>query len=120
MARSDFIKQLEGLGFKVEEPTPDRIVFQYTIPVGRFMGKEIKMGFVVQDGFPVSPPTGPHISPRLLPQNPVSGPHPTHGVHDSPFGAEWQYWSRPHTAWATTDRSVRAYMAHIRHLFDTQ
>lgn len=118
MARADFVKQLEALGYAVEGKGEDRIAFRYKIPLGKFIGQEITLGFRIQDDFPANPPSGPHVSPRLLPQNPSSGPHPTHGIHDSPFGADFQYWSRPFNGWASTDRSVKAYMAHIRHLFD--
>jgi hypothetical protein len=121
MARADFTSQLKALGFEVAELGDGRVSFSYTVETGRFAGTAIRLGFVAPEDFPASPPTGPHVSPRLLPINPPSGPHPTHGVHESAqFGADWQYWSRPMHHWVNTERNVKAVMAHVRHLFDTQ
>jgi hypothetical protein len=120
MARQDFINQLQALGYMVEDRGENRILFRYTVPVGKFIGQEISLGFQVDEDFPLSPPSGPHITPRLLPLNTATNVHPAGGVHESPFGPEWEYWSRPFSEWQTTDRSVRIYLSHIRHLFDTQ
>lgn len=120
MARTEFIDQLKALGYAVEERGENRISFAYTIPVGRFLGQEIQLGFVANDDWPINPPSGPHVSPRLLPLNNNSKEHPLGGVHDSPFGSEWEYWSRPFPEWNKTDRSAKAYMAHIRKLFEKQ
>jgi hypothetical protein len=130
MARKDFVEQLQILGYEVEERGEDRLAFPYVIPVGRFAGKKILLGFIVHDDFPMTPPSGPHISPRLLPLHPGSDlPHPQGGVHESPFDAPagggiktelWEYWSRPFPGWAGTKRTVKAYMAHIRNLFESQ
>jgi hypothetical protein len=119
MARAEFKKELGELGYEVEELDADRVVFPYEIPCGRLTGQTIKLGFAVPGDFPLNPPSGPHVSPRLLPINTSSGTHPTCGVHESPFGADWQYWSRPLSHWAQTKRRVKDVMAHIRHLFDT-
>jgi|SRR6516162_8749160 hypothetical protein len=121
-AYKNFVDQLRELGYVVEENTANRVTFEYTIPVGKFRGQTIKLGFQVPLDFPASPPTGPHVSPHLLPLNPHGGKHPKEGVHASPaFGENWQYWSRPflHT-WPNTERDLRAYMAFIRKLFETQ
>lgn len=130
MARKHFVEQLKALGYGVEERGEDRLSFPYVIPIGRFAGMKIVLGFVVHDDFPVAPPSGPHLSPRLLPLHPQSDlPHPKGGVHDSPFDApvngsaktdSWEYWSRPFPGWAKSDRTVKAYMAHIRNLFESQ
>jgi hypothetical protein len=129
MARKDFVDQLLALGYKPEERGENRLAFRYTIPIGRLAGQEIWLGFVVGDDFSVNPPGGPHVSPRLLPLHPSNDlPHPQGGVHESPFDAAqggapktelWEYWSRPFHGWAGTDRTVRAYMGHIRNLFTT-
>ena len=122
MSRQDFIDQIQELGHEVERHSDDRISFLYEIPVGKFAGQTIRLGFVVQDDFPMNPPaSGPHVSPEFLPLNNQSQNHPEGGIHKSdPFGAGWQYWSRPHREWAKTDRSAKAYMAFIRQLFETQ
>lgn len=120
MARSDFIAQMKAMGYEVEELGGRRIAFPYIIPVGRFAGQQIKMGFEVGEDFPLTPPSGPHLSPQLLPLNPAQLPHPAGGIHSSNFGGDWEYWSRPFPNWAGTNRTANDYMRHIRHLFDTQ
>lgn len=120
MARTDFVAQLRELGYEVSEIVPRRIVFPYTIESGKFVGQEIRLGFEVPADFGLTPPGGVHVSPRLLPIHP-GGAHPSGGINDSPnFGIEWEYWSRPLAHWNQTDRSAKAVMAHVRHLFDTQ
>jgi hypothetical protein len=103
---------------EIEDLGGGRVAFAYTILTGRFAEQQVKVGFQVPGDFPVTPPSGPHISPRLLPNQP-GGAHPTGGIHDSPFGSEWHYWSRPMPNWTTTKRTVKDVLAHIRHLFDT-
>lgn len=122
MARVDFINQLQAMGYVVEDMTDNRLKFRYSISVGRFSHQEIWLGFVVAEDFPLTPPSGPHVWPRLLPLHPNDGtPHPKGSVHASPeFGDNWEYWSRPFPDWSSTDRTVRAYMGFIRRLLDTQ
>lgn len=117
MKRIDFITGLKELGFEPDDKGNDFVVFPYEIRVGKFAGQSIKLGLQVKD---MNPPGGPHISPRLLPLNPAAVPHPVGGVHGSPLGDDWQYWSRPYKNWNLTDRSARSYMAHITKIFDTQ
>ncbi len=122
MSRQDFITGLGAMEYEVEVRDEGRLVFEYLVPVGKFEGQRVKLGFEVQDDFPLNPPGGPHVSPRLQPihaQNDI--PHPLGAVHESPkFGEEWQYWSRPFPNWPGTDRSVKAYMIHIYRLFASQ
>lgn len=119
MARQDFINQLREIGHQVEELGDNRLGFTYVIPVGKRANEEIKLGFQVADDFPATPPSGPHVFPRLLPLDNTKDPHPKGGVHESPFGSDWEYWSRPFTQWNTTDHTVRTYMSFIRYLFET-
>jgi hypothetical protein len=120
MAKQDFIDQLRSSGYDVEILENNKVAFKYVIPVGRLASQQIRLGFLVQNDFPANPPSGPHVSPRLLPLNPQGGSHPNCGVHESgEFGSDWEYWSRPFTDWGKTDHSVRTYMAFVRHLFDT-
>jgi hypothetical protein len=116
MKREDFIADLRAIGLQIAEQEHDFVVFQWTVPVGRLAGTKIKLGLQVNG---LNPPAGPHVSPHLLPLRPVAGKHPLDGIHPSPLGPDWQYWSRPFQNWQETDRSGRAYMAHIHHLFDT-
>ena len=55
-----------------------KLVFPYTIEVGRFAEQQIRLGFQVAEDFPMNPPSGPHVSPRLLPIN-TSGGHLSEG-----------------------------------------
>lgn len=120
MARQDFIAQLRDLGYPIEDLGNNKVAFKYKIPIGRLADQEVQLGFLVGDDFPAAPPSGPHVSPRLLPINPGGGSHPNCGVHASDqFGPNWEYWSRPFPDWGRTDHSVRTYMAFVRLLFET-
>jgi hypothetical protein len=123
MARVDFGHGLRKLGLDPEEFADGRIIFPYNIPAGPQQGQAIRLGFVVGDDFPLNPPSGPHLSPRLLPINTAGGLHPLASIHESPtFGSDWEYWSRPYPnppGWANTDRSVKVYLKYIEHLFRT-
>ena len=118
--RSDFVKGLQDLGYEVADHGEGRLAFPYAVEVGRFAGQTIQLGFIVGDDFPAVPPSGPHLSPQLLPMNTGTNVHPHGGIHSSPFGEGWEYWSRPFADWAKGDRCVRAYMAFVRRLFHTQ
>lgn len=105
---------------------PDHIVFDYVVETGRFSGTRVKMGLIIPGDFPLTSPSGPHISQHIHPINP-SGQHPKGAVHKDqaiPFqeslGGEWQYWSRPFPNWGNGKKSVAAYMSHIWRLWDSQ
>jgi hypothetical protein len=117
-----FIAQLKAQGFQVESKGDGRIMFSYKIPVGKLLGQEVQLGFKVPPDFPMTPPSGPHVSPRLHPLHPGNDiPAPFGGVHESPdFGPDWQYWSRPFREWQSGKYSAREYMAFIRKLFADQ
>src|ERR1700687_5293022 len=120
MARADFTEQLRQLGYVVEDLGEGKVAFPYVVPIGRFAGQQVRLGFVVGEDFPLNPPAGPHVSPRILPIQP-GGTHPTGGVNESPsFGGDWEYWSRPIKHWAETKRTARDVLAHMNRLFDTQ
>lgn len=119
MGTPEFIKGCEEISIPAQRLNDNRIIFPYVIPCGRFKDQAIKIGIEVPLDFPLTPPSGPHISPHLLPLNSSAPRHPER-VAESSFGPEWQYWSRPFLGWSNTDRTVKTYMAHIRHLFDTQ
>jgi hypothetical protein len=122
-----FCAGLVALGF-VPEVEGDFVRFGYLVPIGVRRGEEVRLAFRVPPDWPANPPTGPFVSPRLLPINPTcERGRPWDSVHEAagqgmpdPDG-DWQYWSRPFPqvpGWAATDRSVRTYMAHIKTLFD--
>lgn len=120
MAQADFLNELKALGYDAREIAPGRVVFAYAVESGRFAGRQIQLGFDVPGDWNLNPPSGPHVSPRLLPHQ-SGGTHPSGGIHESQhFGADWQYWSRPLSHWQQSTKDVRAVMAHVRHLFDTQ
>ncbi len=119
MAASDFVEQLKALGVEVQDHGEGKVSIPFTIPSGRFAEKSIRLGFVIPPDFNLTPPSGPHITPELLPRL-AGGTHPSGGIHESEFGTEWQYWSRPMHHWAQTKRTVKDVLAHVRHLLDTQ
>ena len=115
--KDEFERQLREMGYE-PEPRPDgRTVFAYQIQTGRLAGTAIRLGFVVPPDFSRTPPSGPHVSPQLLPLNPGAPTHPTR-VHASDFGSEWQYWSRPYPAWNPRNTAA-TYLAYMEHLFGT-
>jgi hypothetical protein len=113
-----FAEQLKELGYTVAQEG-EKISFPFRIETGKRAGEDIMLGFIANADFMLNPPSGPHVRPRLLPMNAEQVPHPVGGVHASPFGKDWQYWSRPIKHWAETRRNAADYMAHIHRLFDT-
>jgi hypothetical protein len=121
----------DGLRELGHEPKPvagraDHLVVDYEVPCGRFAGRRVRHGFVVPPDFPLSAPSGPHVSPNIHPIQP-GGSHPTGGVHADQARAfksndadQWQYWSRPFQNWGQTKRTVTVYMAFIWRLWETQ
>lgn len=116
----DFVNQLRTIGYDVKELGDNKVSFQYNIPVGKFKGTNVELGFVIPPDFPNVPPGGPHIKPRILPINEKATTHPEKVLASGPFGNEWEYWSRPFQGWAETNHTVKTYMAHIVNLFETQ
>ena len=82
---------------------------KFQVPVGARIGEVVQLALAAPGDWPLSCPPGPHVSPRFG--------HPHGNVHDSPLGADWEYWSRPFPNWPATDRSFASYMAHVRTLF---
>jgi hypothetical protein len=123
-----FMQGLIGLGY---QPTslpgrPDHVVIDYVVESGRFAGTKVKHGFIVPGDFPLTAPSGPHVSTYIHPIKP-NGEHPTGAVHRDqavPFqqalAGEWQYWSRPAQDWGNSKKTVASYMSHIWRLWDSQ
>src|SRR5438309_419994 len=110
MGAAEFARQLRGLGYQVTELPGEAVTFPYEVPIGSVAGTTITLGFFVPPDFPVTPPSGPCVSPALG--------HPAGNVGVmAQLGPNWEYWSRPFPDWPDSDRSVRAYLAHIRHVF---
>ena len=121
----DFMAQLQQLGFGPELRPNEIVVFNYEVELGKHIGETIKLGLQVPTDWPMSPPSGPFVSPRLLPIStgqplrgrPWDAVHTVEGRGIEDPDAVWEYWSRPYTAWPKTDRTVKAYLRHLRTLF---
>jgi hypothetical protein len=116
-----FVDGLKQLGYAPEELGENRISFSYTIGAGRFEGRAISVGVDVPADFNVTCPTGPHISPHLIPMNPNGAANDRAAT--SNFGPEWQYLSRPFVdakaGWDRTSREVKAYLWHVKRILET-
>lgn len=117
MGTDNFKEGLEALGYAVEQKDQDKLIIPFVIAEGRFAGKEIKVGFQVPGDFPMTPPGGPHISPRLIPIN-GNAPDHSRAADSAQFGTEYEYLSRPYTQWAHK-RTVKRYMEYVAHLLNT-
>ena len=117
-----FTEGLKQLGYAPEDRGDNRVAFKYKIGSGRFKDTELKIGIEVPQDFNVTCPTGPHISPRLIPIN-GNAPGNDRAVESPNFGADWQYLSRPfvdqQNGWNRTTRDVKAYLRHIKRILET-
>jgi hypothetical protein len=102
-----FLAALTAHGYAVTQHD-DFAIFTYTVAVGSRAGQQMRIGLQIPGDWPLSPPPGPHVSPGIG--------HPHGAVSGSPLGGDWEYWSRPAQNWAA-DRSMRAYLRHLRTLF---
>lgn len=103
--------ELKKLGYEPKELDGNAVIFPYVIENGPRAGIEIELGFIVPPNFPLEPPHGPCYRPGFLRASGLSGVHPGHSI-----GPAWDHWSRTFNGWARSDRTVRAYMRHIRRL----
>ena len=102
-----FLGALADRGYETAQQD-NFVIFGYMIEVGSRAGEQVKIGLQIPADWPLTPPPGPHVSPRLG--------HPQGAVSQSPLGADWEYWSRPAQNWPA-DRTARAYLRHLRTLF---
>lgn len=112
MGHQQLIADLRAAGYDPKLKTVDGVEFVsflYRVPIGAYAGEEVRVSLQAPD-WPLNPPGGPHITPRI--QHPGDNAH-----HGSPLGANSIYWSRPHPRWADTTRSVEEYLAHLRTVF---
>jgi hypothetical protein len=120
--KESFMAGLQELGYTVEDRGETRLAFKYTIGDGRFKGTEISIGLEVPQDFNVTCPTGPHLSPRLIPLN-GNGAGNDRAVESPNFGADWQYLSRPfgdqQSGWGRTNRTVKGYLRHIKRIVES-
>lgn len=116
--RDEFARQLRQLGIEPELRDASRLVFPFPVDIGRFVGMAARVGLDVPGEFPRNPPGGPHVSPRFIAEHGAT-PGGAAGLHASPFGADFEYWSRPYSGWGRDGHDVKAYLAHLRRLFHT-
>jgi hypothetical protein len=119
MAKKEFVDQVKALGYETQEPDANKVYFEYTVPVGKNIGIKILLGFEVGNDFPMNCPTGPHI--KALQPGWIQHPQ---NIHESPFnnvvaGGGWRYWSRPFKEWNRSERTVKAYLAHLKNVLTT-
>lgn len=104
----EFSRQAAALGLDGVRQEGHRVFFTIELPAGQYAGQSREICAEVPTDFPLTPPPGPHVRPATV--------HPAGAVQASPVGDDWIYWSRPAPNWAT-DRSVRAWVRHVRSLF---
>lgn len=120
-----FTAGLEAMGYAPQQlaNNPSAVYFEYEVPAGPSAGAQVRIGLIVPEDFPMTVPTGPYVSPRVLPISGGGGCHPYGGVHDwdhfNSAGGEWEYWSRPCIEWGLGRKTVGAYMAHLCKLWAT-
>lgn len=112
MGHEQLIADLRAGGYNPSEWTEggvNFVVFSYAIPVGSHAAEIVQVALQAPD-WPINPPGGPHVAPRIC--------HPGDNAHHaSPLGANFIYWSRPYPCWANTTRTLEEYLAHLRTLF---
>lgn len=104
----EFARQAEALGLTGIAIEGNWVTFDLAIPAGQHAGERRRIAAEVPVDFPDTPPPGPHVNPATT--------HPAGAVHASPLGGDWVYWSRPTQGWPA-DRSVKAWLRHVRSLF---
>lgn len=123
-----FVEGLRALGYEPARlpDLKDHIAFDYVVESGKFEGTRVRLGFVIPPDFPMTPPSGPYVSPEIHTIK-TDGAHPFGAVHkdqarpfDQATGNQWQYWSRPFPNWPASKRTVATYMSHIWKLWDSQ
>ncbi|MDP2338925.1 MAG: E2/UBC family protein [Bacteroidota bacterium] len=122
MGKDVMAAQLQELGFtpiSYGEGKENFIGFQFKVPHGKFCGQQVEIALQAPQ-FPVAPPSGIFIKPRLLPAR-AGNQHPYDGITDQVQPTdEFQYWSRSFNSWGTMDepKHMEVYLAFIRTLFD--
>jgi len=113
MGHQHLIEDLTALGhvgrLQVGDGGTEFVCFDYRVPVGAHAGEVVQVALNAPD-WPINPPGGPHVSPRI--NHPGDNAH-----HASPLGGGWIYWSRPFPEWAQSPRTLEEYLAHLRTLF---
>lgn len=124
MGTQEIVNQLEALGYAttIYSGTAnfpgDFVAFKYKVPHGKFIGQEVEIALNAPQ-FPLLPPSGPYISPQLLPIKGFGALPPFDGIHDRQVpNASFQYWSRPCNGWNESQKNMKDYICFLRTLFD--
>ena len=121
IGKEPFIEGLIELGYNPINLDGNKLSFKYKIGAGRFQNQEIAVGIDVPSDFNVTCPSGPHITPRLIPLNP-SAMGNDRAAESPQFGPDWEYLSRPFidrdAGWNRTTRTVKAYLHHVKRILD--
>ena len=72
-----FLAALAAHGYEVTQ-VGEFTIFSYTVEVGSRAGEQVRIGLQIPGDWPLSPPPGPHVSPKLG--------HPHGAVNPSPLG----------------------------------
>lgn len=110
------MRQLQELQFEPSCPKDNWVQIPYEIQRGTFATRAVTLAFEVPPDFPTTPPSGPHLSPRLRPNN-TAERHPDR-VADSGMGDGWMYLSRPFQGWMAR-KGVAGYLAFVGRLLET-
>lgn len=114
------IEDLRGLGYaEVElalgsDGNPFAVLRGYTVPLGRFAGREIDLAVPAPPNYPQGVGAAIHVraTPQLLPDGNVPG---VRNVIASPLGPDWRYWS--HNFGWSGERSTRELLGQINRIF---
>lgn len=91
--------ELKGLGytpFFIDAPQGRAVVISYCIPIGKYIGKKVWLGFSFQEeGYPEYPPHWIHISPPYDDQLGGSQPYTLVDEKIEESAREWLALSRP-------------------------
>ncbi|UIJ97410.1 multiubiquitin domain-containing protein [Rhizobium leguminosarum] len=122
------LKGLAALGYSasVVDGKSHHVIFDYSVQSGPYAGRVVKVGLIIPTDFPLSWPSGIHVSPDVHPLQ-TGGEHPKGGIYrehsadfQSALGGQWQYWSRPFNFRGGRVEPVQAYLTHIWQLWDSQ
>lgn len=125
--KTDFINQLQALGYNPQEPATNQVYFEWTVPTGRNLAKKVLVGVAVTDAYPGAPPSAPHFKPleegwinhsqNVSPSNFGQGwkEYPASEIPGF-FQSGWFYWSRGFDEWAASEKTAKFYLAHLKNL----
>jgi len=117
------IKELLALGHEAELVTATdgnrfAVISNFVVPLGRFAGREIDLGFLGTADFPISVASSIHVraNPQLYEK--TDSVANVRNITDSALGPEWRYWSK-NLGWnGNGEKSARHLMTIINGVFE--